>query len=104
MCTLRVSGAQFDVDAFLETSPFSPAGVFRRGEPRMPATQPDGKVREVSGMNISVSDASWSDLAAQVTDAERRRWVAERYRPAFHSYIEAAVQASRDPGFRRVPA
>lgn len=34
-----------------------------------------------------------------VTDPERRRWVAERYRPAFHAYIAPAVEAAKDPSF-----
>ena len=34
-----------------------------------------------------------------VTDAERRRWVADRYRPAFHSYIQPAVDAAKDPAY-----
>lgn len=34
-----------------------------------------------------------------VTDPERRRWVADRYRPAFHAYIAPAVEAARTPAF-----
>lgn len=34
-----------------------------------------------------------------VTDPERRRWVADRYRPAFHRYIAPAVEAAKDPAF-----
>lgn len=34
-----------------------------------------------------------------VTDAERRRWVADRYRPLFLRYIRPAVEAARDPGY-----
>jgi nitroreductase len=32
-----------------------------------------------------------------VTDAGRRRWLAERYRPIFRRYIQPAVEAARDP-------
>ena len=39
----------------------------------------------------------WTFVA--VTDPERRRWVAEHYRPAFHRYIDAGIQAARDPAF-----
>ena len=39
----------------------------------------------------------WRFIA--VTDPERRRWVAERYRPAFQAYIAPAVEAAKDPGF-----
>jgi hypothetical protein len=71
MCVLRVSGTQFDVDAFLDVSALLPDGVYRRGEPRGSSAKPDGEVHAESGMNISVSDAPWSDLTAQVADAER---------------------------------
>jgi len=39
----------------------------------------------------------WSFIA--VTDAERRRWVADRYRPAFHAYIQTALEAAKDPPY-----
>ncbi|MDJ0785864.1 MAG: nitroreductase family protein [Myxococcota bacterium] len=39
----------------------------------------------------------WHFIA--VTDAERRAWVAERYRKIFLRYIEPAVEAARAPGF-----
>jgi nitroreductase len=39
----------------------------------------------------------WKFVA--VTDPERRRWVAERYRAAFHRYIAPAVEAARAPDF-----
>jgi nitroreductase len=39
----------------------------------------------------------WTFIA--VTDPVRRRWVAERYRPAFHAYIAAGLEAARDPSF-----
>ena len=39
----------------------------------------------------------WKFIA--VLDAERRRWVAERYRPAFHAYIAPAVEAAKAPDF-----
>ena len=34
-----------------------------------------------------------------VTDAERRAWVAARYRQVFRAYIEPAVEAAKDPGY-----
>jgi nitroreductase len=34
-----------------------------------------------------------------VTDAERRRWVAERYRRVFLEYIQPAVEAAKDPAY-----
>ena len=34
-----------------------------------------------------------------VTDAERRAWVARRYRQVFHAYIQPAVEAAKDPSY-----
>lgn len=34
-----------------------------------------------------------------VVDAERRRWVAERYRAVFHRYLAPAVEAAKRPDF-----
>ncbi len=39
----------------------------------------------------------WQFVA--VTDPERRRWVADRYRPRFLEYIAPAVEAAKDPAF-----
>jgi nitroreductase len=39
----------------------------------------------------------WQFVA--VLDAERRAWVAERYRKAFHAYIAPAVEAAKAPDF-----
>jgi nitroreductase len=39
----------------------------------------------------------WKFVA--VLDAERRRWIAERYRKAFHAYIAPAVEAAKSPDF-----
>jgi len=39
----------------------------------------------------------WRFIA--VTEPERRRWVADRYRPAFHEYIAPAVEAAKAPSF-----
>src|SRR5262249_34486602 len=38
-------------------------------------------------------------LFIAVTEPERRRWVAERYRPLFHRYIAPAVEAARSPDY-----
>jgi nitroreductase len=39
----------------------------------------------------------WKFIA--VLDAERRAWVAERYRKIFHAYISPAVEAAKAPDF-----
>ena len=65
MCVLRASGEKFDVDEFLRSSSLKPCAVHRRSE-----AGPRG-AHEASGLSIAVSGASWSNLAAQVADAER---------------------------------
>ena len=71
MCVLRASGEAFDVDAFLSGSPLQPYKVFHRGEPRLPRSHPEGPQHATSGINIQVSEAPWSDLPSQISDAER---------------------------------
>jgi nitroreductase len=39
----------------------------------------------------------WKFIA--VTDPERRRWVADRYRPIFHRYIAPALELAKNPEF-----
>ena len=68
MCVLRVTGANFDPAEFLRTSTLRPCSVFKTGDPRI-ASRPHGPVWSSSGFTIAVSDAAWSDLAAQVSDA-----------------------------------
>ena len=34
-----------------------------------------------------------------VTKADRRRWVADRYRPAFHAYIQPVLEAANAPSY-----
>lgn len=83
----------FDVDRFVGRSPFRPCRVFRRGEPRFPKTPPRGPLNQSSGFNVGVSDASWSDLAAQVADAERflRKHASEIRRLVRFSGVEGVV-------------
>lgn len=69
MVTLRASGAHFDVDTFLLESDVTTAVVFRRGDPRFPASQPNGPRLDFSGINIGVSDAE--NLEQQTREALR---------------------------------
>jgi hypothetical protein len=69
MVTLRVSGANFDVDAFLRESNIAPAIVFRRGQPKFPGSQTDGRILDHSAMNIGVSDAEFGNIEQQTREA-----------------------------------
>jgi hypothetical protein len=68
MVTLRVSGANFDVDAFLRESNITPAVVFRRGQPKFPASHANGRRLDHSAMNIGVSDAEFGNIEQQTQE------------------------------------
>ena len=61
-CVLRASGSEFDVDAFLDGSPFEPCAVWRRGEPRSRGKSP----LEESGFNLDVREG---DFVGQIAGA-----------------------------------
>ena len=67
-CVLRASGADFDVDTFLNGSSLDALTVFRRGELQFTGSK---IVSQYSGMNISVSTREFSDLKGQIEDAVR---------------------------------
>ncbi len=69
-CVLRASGANFEVDTFLASSPLEPLIVVHKGGERTRAGRRSA-VHEPSGMNISVSTREFSDLSGQVEDAIR---------------------------------
>jgi hypothetical protein len=66
-CVLRAVGHDFDVDSFLNASTLEAIVVFHRGEQSFPST----RIEEQSGINVSVSEREFSDLAGQVEDAVR---------------------------------
>ena len=68
-CTLRAHGVDFDVDAFLHESTLTSCAVFRRGEARLPASQPEGPRLQRSGLNVGVSEAEFGDMEQQTRDA-----------------------------------
>jgi hypothetical protein len=76
MCVLRASGSDFDVSAFLTSSSIQPCKVYRRGEPRLAASQPQGPKHEHSGFHADVSTREWDDLPGQIDDA--KTFLAER--------------------------
>jgi hypothetical protein len=65
---LRASGADFAIDDFLAGSKLVPISTFRKGEPRMPASQPNGRKHERSGANFSASVAEMSNFELQLEE------------------------------------
>ncbi len=66
-CVLRAYGKHFNVDEFLEGSPFSPCAVFYKGKPR--SSRKNSKISEESGFNFDVSEAEFSEFEMQMVDA-----------------------------------
>ncbi len=66
---IRAYGDDFDVDAFLEGCTLPVCAVKRRGEPRLPASQPDGPRLERSGVHVLASDADFDEFPRQVAEA-----------------------------------
>src|SRR5882724_6155631 len=60
---LRVSGSKAGVERFL-----LPLTVYWKGQPHLPGSR---RISLVNGFNLSVSDASGSNLPQQVRDAKR---------------------------------
>ena len=52
-CTLRASGAAFDVDGFLKDSPFKPSVMYRKGQRRRPASR---GAQTASGFNVVITE------------------------------------------------
>ena len=68
-CVLRARGISFAVDEFLAESALKPTAIFRRGEPRLPESQPEGPKLSASGFHVVASEADFSDLQVQIADA-----------------------------------
>jgi hypothetical protein len=66
---LRAYGSSFDVDAFLTGCALPVCAVKRRGEPAFPASQPNGRRHDRSGVHISVSDAAFDELERQIAES-----------------------------------
>lgn len=65
---LRAYGTDFDPDRFCSESGLRPCKLYRRGEPQLPRTKPEGRKKEQSGINIVVSDADFHEFPRQVEE------------------------------------
>ena len=68
-CVLRAAGISFAVDEFLAGSTLKPIAIFRRGEPRLPESHPEGPKLSASGFHVVASEADFSNLQVQMADA-----------------------------------
>ena len=66
---LRAYGVGFDVDAFITGCCMPVCAVKRRGEPVYPASQPNGRRHERSGIHVLASDADFDEFPRQVEEA-----------------------------------
>jgi len=66
---LRAYGDEFDVDAFLVGCTLPVCAVKRRGEPVFPASQPNGRRHEKSGVHVTASDADSGEFPLQAEEA-----------------------------------
>jgi nitroreductase len=94
--------AEIDIDAIGEDVPLLEGLRTTRAIRRLlPDPVPRALIRKVCEAGSFAPSGGnrqpWRFIA--VTDPQRRRWVADRYRPAFHDYIGAAQKAARDPSF-----
>lgn len=68
-CVLRINVATEPVlAAMLEWIPFKPLAVFRKGVPRTPGST---HLSRSNGFNVLVSDHDGTDIALQISDAQR---------------------------------
>lgn len=68
-CVLRARGVEFAVDEFLAGSSLKPIAIFRKGLPQWPEVNPAGQKLSASGFHVSVSEAGFPDVKAQIADA-----------------------------------
>jgi hypothetical protein len=65
---LRAYGDSFDADTFLKDCTLPICAVKRKGSPVFPASQPDGRRHNSSGIHVSISDADFSEFPRQVIE------------------------------------
>ena len=65
---LRAQGEGFDVELFLAESSLEPDNVYQKGAP-VASDKENGSPRTASGFSLTVSQADFSDLEAQIRDA-----------------------------------
>jgi len=69
-CILRASGKEFDVDLYTKGKDIEFTQIYRKGEPRLPRTKPDGPKNQFSGIGIEVSNAEFNQMKLQFEHAQ----------------------------------
>jgi hypothetical protein len=67
-CVLRAHGEAFKVSEFLSSSSLEPDTIYEKGAP-VASGKKNGSTRTSSGFSLTVSNADFSDLEAQIRDA-----------------------------------
>src|SRR4051812_31898085 len=68
---IRMYGKDFNVDAFVANCTLPVCAVKRRGEPVFPASQPDGRRHEQSGVHVLASEADCAAFRRRLTKSSR---------------------------------
>jgi len=100
-------GTELDIDAIGEEVPLLEGIRTTRAIRRLESDPvPRALIRKVCEAGTFAPSGGnrqpWTFVA--VTDASRRAWIADRYRPAFQRYIAPALEAAREPGFPEAQA
>jgi len=69
-CILRASGKEFDVDLYTKGRDIEFTQIYRKGEPCLPRTKPDGPKNQFSGIGIEVSGADFNQMKLQLEHAQ----------------------------------
>ena len=103
-CLLKAEGTDFQVDAFLEGTDLIPSGLFRKGEPKFPRTQPNGEVWDSSRIVIDIDRRGFDNLQEQIAAAtaylkEHEREIARlcTFSGVEHVYLDFGIRQRDEP-------
>lgn len=65
-CCLRAFGRDFDVGGFCKTSTLEVSTIYRKGEPKYPASQPDGPRLDISGLIVVLDNSGFDSIEPQI--------------------------------------
>lgn len=68
-CMLRIGGRDLDIEALLQVAELPIDSHWKKGQRRFPTSETNVQVNDSSGFRVVVSEADFSDIAAQMDDA-----------------------------------